>query len=98
MRGIDRDVSQRSDEKMAIEIMTEEEFKHYKACRGCYIVITDTTRRIIHSTSCPDVSITSFREKVVNNTGKNGQYHFTDDLIEGREKFRAEKCQNCRPK
>jgi hypothetical protein len=81
-----------------IEIMSEEGFKHYKAFRDCYFVITDITRRIIHTAGCPDVNISSFREKVLNNTSKNGRYYFTDDLVEGRETFRAEKCQNCRPK
>ncbi|MBE5394926.1 MULTISPECIES: hypothetical protein [Brevibacillus] len=83
---------------MNIEILGEEDFKHYKAIRDGYFVIIDTTRRLIHTTGCSDVNISSFRVKVLENTGKNGRYYFTDDLVEGRETFRAEKCKNCRPK
>lgn len=30
---------------MQIEITSEEEFKHFKTFRDCFVVITDTTRR-----------------------------------------------------
>jgi hypothetical protein len=83
---------------MYVEILNEDQFKHYKAFRDCYFVITDTTRRTIHTAGCSDVNISGFREKVLNNTNRNGHYYFTDDLIEGRETFQAVKCQNCRPK
>jgi len=84
--------------KLNIEIKSEEEFKYYKAYRDGYFVIIDTTRRVIHTTGCQYVNISNFREKVLKNASKNGRYYFTDDLVEGREMFRAEKCKNCRPK
>lgn len=83
---------------MFLELTTEEEFKHFKSIRDCYIVITDTTRKLIHTTRCDDVNITSFREKVLSNSKNNGRYFFTDDLVEGILTFNAKKCQNCRPK
>lgn len=51
--------------KLNIEINSEEEFKHYKAYRDGYFVIIDTTRRVIHTTGCPHVNISNFREKVL---------------------------------
>ncbi|QOY35283.1 hypothetical protein AWH56_021735 [Anaerobacillus isosaccharinicus] len=33
----------------------------------CYIVISDTTRTLIHTTRCDDVKISSFREKLLIN-------------------------------
>ncbi len=83
---------------LVFEIKTEEEFKHFKAVRDGYFVIIDITRNVIHTTNCPNVDISNFREKVLNNTSKYGRYYFTDDLVEGRETFGAKKCDNCRPK
>jgi hypothetical protein len=48
---------------MPIEILTEDEFKHYKSFRDCYFVITDTTRRTIHTAGCSDVNISGFSGK-----------------------------------
>ena len=82
---------------MNIEITSEEAFKHFKAIRDGYIVIIDTTRRTIHLAGCPDVNVTSFREKVLLNTSKNGRYYFMS-IWWKVELFQAVKCQNCRPK
>ena len=84
---------------MIFEIKSEEEFKHFKSLREGYIVITDTaTGDKVHTTRCEHVTISNFREKVLVNEQTNGQYFFTDSLVDAWEELGAKKCGDCRPK
>lgn len=81
-------------------ITSVDEFKEFKAARDGYIVITDDTGNTIHMPRCANVDISNFREKVLDNKGKHGEYYFVQDLVEAMEAFkpRPKKCENCRPK
>ncbi|MGU3469868.1 hypothetical protein ACLBWT_01720 [Paenibacillus sp. D51F] len=66
---------------MLISITDVDGFKQYKATEG-YFIITDTTGTKVHTNRCVHVDVSHFREKVIENNAANGNYLFTDDLLE----------------
>lgn len=79
-----------------IKITTEEDFKQYRATDGYFIVKDNANKNKVHVTRCPTLDISTFREKVLSNDGKNGEYLYTDDLIAATNYTKGRKCENCR--
>lgn len=80
------------------EIRNIQDFRDCKAVRDGYIVIEDTVRVVIHSARCPNVDISDFRMKGLDNDGRNGRYFFFADIMEAMSSFRVKRCENCRPR
>lgn len=78
-----------------IEIVNVDQLKAVKREDKGYVVIKDTVRNTLHLPGCEYVNVVNFREKVLDNGKKNGNYFWVNTLETARNLFKAKFCDNC---
>ena len=78
-----------------IEIVNLDQLKAVKREDKGYIVIKDTVRNTLHRPGCENVNMVHFREKVLANGKRNGNYFWVDTVETARNLFKAKFCDNC---
>lgn len=78
-----------------IEIVNVDQLKAVKREEKGYVVIKDTVRNTLHRPGCENVNVVQFREKVLHNGKKNGNYFWVDTVETARTLFKAKFCDNC---
>ncbi|CAN7458300.1 hypothetical protein [Paenibacillus sp. LjRoot56] len=80
-----------------IEIKTIIEYKQRKSQSNGFIVITDKPLRkvMLHRTTCQNLEDRYFKQKVIDNNNKNGNYFWIDSMVEADD-LNAEWCLHCK--
>lgn len=79
------------------EILLEEEFCKIQTDGKGFIAITDGNNCRIHSVKCPNIDLSYFRTKVLENNRKNGSYYWDSNVTSLRSKFdNSDDCLHCK--